>query len=470
MTDEIQKKLAELKPEKARSWNDILFSRVFSSVFEKELRYNRTAQAWMHYNGLNWEKDPGGLCAERLAKQFAAELLKYAARIADDETRSAFVTRVNGYGKFQNRQTLIRDARECAFVEQGQFDAETRLYNLKNGTLDLETFQLLPHNPDHFLEKISGVYYDPFARSALFDRFINEIMEGDQDKIRYLQRWHGYSLKGTAEEEKMLIELGKTTRNGKGTLNFVMLRMHGDYGISAEPETIQQRKRDSRAASGDIARLRAARFLNIAEPSRSMTIDAGLLKQLTGRDPITARHLHQSEFTFVPTFAPFMNCNALPFVDDTTLFDSGRLQVITFDRHFSDAEQDRRLKDKLTTKEALSAAFNWCIAGLKMYGEEGLNQPKSVSYAVEDYKKAADSIGRFISERLVVASPKHCLSAGEVFEKYQEWCADNGFATKSKSGFFDELKARKMLANTGTINGRTLHNVIKCYDYACDNS
>ena len=88
-----------------------------------------------------------------------------------------------------------------------------------------------------------------------------------------------------------------------------------------------------------------------------MVFDAALLKTLTGRDTITARHLHEREFQFVPSFKLFINTNYLPHVNDDTLFASDRVNVITFDKHFGDDERDPELKEKLKAQENISGAM-----------------------------------------------------------------------------------------------------------------
>ena len=43
-----------------------------------------------------------------------------------------------------------------------------------------------------------------------------------------------------------------------------------------------------------------------------------------------------------------------PVITDDTIFSSGRLNVVSFDRHFEPHEQDKHLKDKLRRKDAIS--------------------------------------------------------------------------------------------------------------------
>jgi len=163
------------------------------------------------------------------------------------------------------------------------------------------------------LSKIANVSYNPAARSELWQHFINEVMQGDEEKIKYLQKAIGYGITADTSLETCFILYGATTRNGKSTLVETIMHMLGGssgYAMQMKPESLAQKQNnDSRQANGDIARLAGARFLNVSEPPKKMIFDAALLKTLLGRDSIVARHLHEREFEFDPMFKLFMNTN-----------------------------------------------------------------------------------------------------------------------------------------------------------------
>ena len=107
------------------------------------------------------------------------------------------------------------------------FDADPFLFNCQNGTMHLKDMTFRSHDPEDKLTKISGVVYDPTARCERFDTFVDEIMSGDGDRARFLQRSLGYALSGDARFECLFILYGATTRNGKGTLMESVLRVIG---------------------------------------------------------------------------------------------------------------------------------------------------------------------------------------------------------------------------------------------------
>ena len=140
----------------------------------------------------------------------------------------------------------------------------------------------------------------------------------------------------------------------------------------------QKQTVNSSGPSEDIARLAGARVVNISEPDKKMVLSAALVKTLTGNDKITARFLNENSFEFYPQFKFFINTNHLPKVTDVTVFSSGRVKVIPFERHFSEAEQDKGLKKKLAQVGNLSGILNWCLDGLRLAQETGFDPPSAV--------------------------------------------------------------------------------------------
>ena len=359
---------------------------------------------------------------------------------------------------------MLQDSRDVYYFSNEQLDVEDYLLNVKNGTLDLTADEplFMRHDPDMLLSKICNVNYDPAASCKEWEKFLNEIMQSDVEKIRYLQKIAGLALTGNTQEESCFILYGSTTRNGKSTFCETLIHLLGDYALTMKPESLAVKQNlDSRQASGDIARLAGCRFCNASEPPKRMLFDTALLKSLLGRDSITARHLHQREFSFVPKFKLVINTNYLPTITDDTVFGSGRINVISFDRHFEPQEQDKHLKDKLKQENELSGILNWCIKGLQLYRQEGLKPPAAVQQATETYRTDSDKIGNFIKECLTKTGKNS--SVKNIYEVYGRWCEDNGFGVENKGNFMAELKSKGLYAPSGTVEGKTVKNIVKGY-------
>lgn len=461
----IEHMLKDIHAEKFET-TDKGFGRLYATVFKDKHRYNPSRKDFMMYDGKRWVDDVEGLAAKASAKDLSDALIKYAVTVDND---GKYLKEVAPLCNIRNRNNMLQDSKDIYYFTNEELDRNDYLLNLQNGTLDLSENdpKFLEHNPDMLLSKICNVEYDPAADCSEWKNFLLEIMQGDTEKITYLQKIAGLSLTGNTEQETCFILYGSTTRNGKSTLCETLLYLLGDYGLTMKPETLAIKQNlDSRQASGDIARLAGCRFCNASEPPKRMLFDTALLKSLLGRDSITARHLHQREFSFIPKFKLVINTNFLPTIVDDTVFSSGRINVISFDRHFEPHEQDKHLKEKLRSSSELSGILNWCIEGLRLYRKQGLEPPDKVKEATSTYRADSDKVGSFINECLTKTGRNS--KAKDVYDAYSTWCDDNGYGCENKGNFFSELKNKGLFATSGTVDGKTVKNIVKAYTIETD--
>ena len=204
-------------------------------------------------------------------------------------------------------------------------------------------------------------------------------MSGDRGKAIFMQKALGYAVSGDTRYECMFFLFGASTRNGKGTLMESILHVFGDYGKAVRPETIALKQNsNSQSPSEDIARLAGIRFANISEPSRGLVLNAAQVKSMTGNDTQNARFLHENSFDFQPQYKLYVNTNYLPVITDMTLFTSGCVLIIPFNRHFGEWEQDKILKAGFARPEIQSAILNWLLDGYVRLREEDFTPPQSV--------------------------------------------------------------------------------------------
>lgn len=453
--------LVKLDAAKRFATNDKGSAELFSTVFKNVSRYNPTQKDWMYYNGIKWIADTEGMKAKRNAKKLADAILSYAVNVSelDRENYLKYASRLMNY---RDRNTMVNDAKDLNFFENTELDKDDLLLNLKNCVLDLsgDMPKVLEHNADLLLSKCCNASYDPQATCKLWEKTINEIMEGNEEKIRYLQKILGLCLTGITAEEELYFFYGASTRNGKSTICETVLSILNDYGATISPETLAVKaNKDSRTASPDIAKLAGTRLVIASEPPKKMIFDTSLVKTLTGRDRVTARFLHQNEFFFTPKFKLLINTNYLPTITDQTVFKSGRIRVVSFNKHFGEHEQNKKLKDELR-KEA-NGILNWMIRGLYLYRKEGLEPPTAVRDSTNEYEADSDKIGRFISECLVKSDKN--TSAKDVYETYSKWCSDSGLGVDGRNNFYIELKTRGLFGASGTVNGKTVRNIVRGY-------
>lgn len=413
---------------------------LFADCFRDVARYVTERKKWYIYDGKVWKGDIGELKVMEMCKALASNLMVYANSLKDGYVKDKYRNHVSNWAKRQHRETVLKDAKSVYAINANVFDSDPHILNCLNGTLNLITMEFYRHTPSDMLTMISGVNYDPNTRCERWVRFISEIMEDNMEKATFLQKSLGYALTGDTSRECFFILYGATTRNGKGTTMETFMKIMGDYGKTANPESIaQKQKANGSAPSEDIARLAGARFVNISEPDKKMELSTALVKTLTGNDTITARFLNENSFEFIPQFKIFINTNYLPTATDSTLFSSGRCYVITFDRHFGKGEQDKGLKSKLSEPLNLSGIFNWCIEGLHLAKETGFQSPQCVIDATEQYRRDNDKIAHFISDEMETGANFESKTTF-VYTRYQKWCELNGKICENYNNFLSALR------------------------------
>lgn len=422
--------------------NDIGVAKLFYDLHSVVICYVVEAKTWYTYTGKRWIKDEGGLWVMERCKDFAQALITYAGSMDDgSDEGKAFMKYAAGFHSRRRREGLLSDARSIAPKTLAAFDRDRLLLNCQNGTFSLRNMALRPHAATDYITKMSRAKYDHKTRCPRWERFINEIMCGDGDTAVFLQKAFGYCLPGDTSLECFFILYGNTTRNGKTTLSETVAHILGDYARTVQPQTLSRRPPDGAAPSPDIARLKGARLVNMPEPEKGLELNTALIKQLTGGDTYTGRFLNENPVEFQPEFKIFINTNHLPRTSDDTVFSSGRVKLIPFDRHFTAEEQDNGLKKLFRRSTNKSAILNWLIEGYRLLLEVGLSVPPRVEAAIAAYRAEADIIGMFLAEHTATQDGGR-LSTSELYSHYSAWAKDNGYRPLSNRPFVADLRRR----------------------------
>ena len=418
-------------------------ARMFVDYYRNIILMNDTRGCWYIYDGRVWRPDNHNLRISEMAKDFHDELMLFANTITSEDTRNRFIKRVDLLDQKKFRDIMVKDAGNNTdiAVKMDTFDRDKYTFNCHNGTINLKTMEFRPHSPSDRLTKMTEVDYDPDATCPRWISFMDEVFEGDKDRIRYLQKAIGYAMSGDTRLECMFILYGPTSRNGKGTTMETVLRILGEYGRTAKPDMLSKKSfADSSGPSEDVARLNGARMVNVSEPEKSMVLDASLTKQMTGNNTLTARYLRENSFEFKPQFKLFIDTNHQPQISDMTLFESDRIRIIPFNRHFSEAERDIDLKSFFAEPANLSGILNWCLEGFALYQTEGLKMPKSVEDATAEYRAQSDRITMFTTQCLKREAGQE-LRSSAIYERYKTWCGENGFKYENAANFRKKMEA-----------------------------
>lgn len=424
---------------------------------------------WLYWDGRRWAIH-GAEERVKLAEHQCVRAIQDEAK-ALAESSADYGTRTRGRGK--DAQQLFRSddlkswgresessARLSAIskraaamlaIDVAKLDADPMKINVLNGTLHVrkreegDFVELQPHDPDDYITKLAPVNFDGDAIAPLFRGFLDRIQpaaEGAELNAmqRFLQQWFGYSLTGDTGEQKMCFFYGRG-RNGKGVLVNLMTHIAGDYAASVGIETFLDsgRARAGGQATPDLAKLPGVRMLTTSEPKKGASLEEGLVKLITGGDPIDARHLNKNFFSFTPVLKLTMQGNYRPKVSGTDDGIWGRVKLVPFGVFIPPEERDPHLVDKL--KAEASGVLNWMLDGLRLYLERGMLWPDEVERATADYRSDSDPLGRFI-EACTEPAPDRRIASSDMHALFVAWAKANGETEWSAKGLAAALKER----------------------------
>lgn len=433
---------------------DMRFAAKLGDWHRNELRYCAPWGVWLAWDGQRWERQPSRVgkeqeAAKKTARRLMREAQELAQRLGADMTRlsrqktadggptpayleaeaaleKALAT-VKGVRRAQSA-TAIRDMLRLASsdprlaVYPDALDSWPWELNVGNGTVDLRNGTLLPHNPESLHTKVAPVIFDPDAMSPRWGAFLQEVMAGSDEMVRYLQKLAGYGLTGSTREHALHFHFGGG-QNGKSTFLGTLLKIAGigEYATMAARNLLFQSKgtqHDTRFAA-----LHGARMVWCNEIEEGLQFDESLVKDLCSDDPINCRRMREDPWNFLPTHKLHVAGQHKPHVQGE---DDGiwrRMRLVPWTVKIPEAKKDKKLGEKLwAEREGILA---WAVRGAVLWQKEGLEPPAPIVEATQEYRETSDIAGQFVRE-MVLADPKGAVPVAGMREAYEKFCKDLG--------------------------------------------
>jgi putative DNA primase/helicase len=397
---------------------------------------------------------------DQLRRMVAAQKLKAAAEDIKDRRDKSIARRLTHAKNAGNSNAINNMMGEAAAIlarPLDTLDASPLDINTEGGVLrfclvpgedeggqappaPVARFDLLPHARDQWLTKLMPVTPDPAATCPRFDAFLRQIQPVAEMR-GFLQRWFGYSMTGLTAEQKFAFFYGSGA-NGKSVLVDLMARIMGDYAASAKIESITgKNRRGGGEATPDLMPLIGARFVRTSEPDEGQRLQEGLIKELTGGEPILVRALNENFVLVYPIFKLTISGNHKPEIHGG---DDGiwrRVMLVPFDVQIPPEERDPDLGRKLWEERA--GILNWLVEGLHQYLSYGLMVPGAVESATQDYREDSDPVGTFLTKCCcITGAPADSLSAkvlGQAFVFWQDRAGEGAWTERTVQ---KRLKAR----------------------------
>lgn len=414
---------------------DLAAAHRFQAMFGSEVRYCGARNTWFVWDGRRWAIDVDNV-AEKLAGKSARA---YTVRCLDrTEKEITAAKRMEARNRIVGALAQARSLDGIA-TPASVFDACDDLLTVRNGTVNLRTGDLLPHDREHYITHLVDVDYDPEAKAPRFMQFLDEIHPGQPEVTEFLRRWIGYCLTGETREHKFLVAVGEG-RNGKSVLFEAISRILGTTLAGPAPRgLLMMRKFEGHPV--DLASLRGQRLVTVSEVDGGESFGAARVKWLTGGDTIKARGMRENFTDFRSTHKFCIYLNDLPEVNDSSTAFWERVRVVTFGQQFVGEKCDPDLSRKLMAEDA--GILAWAVSGAIDWYDGGLTSPEEVDLASMAYRNEADDVRRWIEDSLLDTVSDREQLAKAHFDSYETWCSRNGGRSMSMKAFAGELKRHK---------------------------
>ena len=344
----------------------------------------------------------------------------------------------------------IATADASVAISHEQLDTDPLLLNCANGTIDLRTGELGPHQRAQLLTMASPVAYDPDATCPLWDAFVDQAMGGSGQMVAYLQRVVGYLLTGSVKEHALFFFYGGGA-NGKSTFTNTLIAMLGsDFAGPSPRDFLFLSKGEHPTATADLYRKRLVLCSEIGEGKR---LDEALVKDITGGDAVKARRMREDFWTFLPTHKIVISGNHKPSISGT---DDGiwrRLRLVPWLVTIPAEKRDRDLGAKLLLE--LPGILAWAVRGCIEWQRVGLADPTLVQASTNEYRDASDTLAEFFE--LLEFGPdvtEFRTSKARLRSAYEAWCEGEGHMPLGAKRLADRL--RQHAAELGTTLGERM--------------
>jgi putative DNA primase/helicase len=387
--------------------------------FGEDIRYVKQWKKWLIWNGKYWEIDNKNLITA-MASATVLDIYE-EAKVAGSKDRREMIA-AHAY-RSESRARIdamlsLAESNQSLVVNPILLDTHWNKLCVQNGTFDLFTQKLEPHNPADLITNMIALDYDPNAKCEEFLTWLTDMLSKDEEgkayseqevqgMVDYLQMVLGRMFFGGNPEKEAVFCYGPTN-TGKTTLTFVIEKIGGPYVGRFNVELIlsQSIKRNANDATPELAKLAGKRIAVGSEmPSRRALNDAAFKDYSGGKDKIPARHLNAEAFEFYPQFTMLLYGNDRPRIrpEDEAAF--SRLRMIPMKTTVDAKKINPHLfEDKFEAE--LPGILNWLIQGAVRarfeFGDK-IPVPRLVQKELDVYRTDMDLMRQFLDEYVVAS-------------------------------------------------------------------
>jgi phage/plasmid-associated DNA primase len=378
------------------------------------------------FNGIYWEHDANLIeLYNFIDKQFYNKLLNYyfkqrefiVTKSVGDRDELQFIEifhkKLSQLRQIKYRKTLAEDICNKLNNKNIKFNTNPNLFAFNNAIYDLSLDSIIEPNLYDYISITCGYDYDTnYDKNKIkeYDALLDTIFPNIDNKNYYLDclstGLSGYQV------ENLFIATGGGG-NGTGVINTQMLKTCGHYGYKLTSSVLLNEIKEG--ANPQIANLNNKRFALSTEPSHKKKMCSSTLKELTGDKTINARMNYSNECDITLCLSLFLECNALPKLDEVNDAIERRIRTIPFISSFKSADDYEKTNDKTNVfignpiyksdifiedhKQALFHLLSIRCAKFINNGFKLSSVPTECKSAAIDYLVKSDTIYEWICEK-----------------------------------------------------------------------
>lgn len=423
------------EPVKPTTLDDVGNGMRFKAHIEGRYRWIFEEKKWYRWDGVRWIPDhDDGIVREFIAM---TEVMAAEALVNGDKVLAKWAKTSRMMGRLQAGINMVKSM--GLTYSSADWGPNRHLLNLPNGTLDLHSGELLPHDKENLQVHLAGAVHDPQAQCPRFEEFMEAAIP-DPVMRAYTQRALGYSMLGDADQRALFVLYGPSG-TGKSTLIETMQHVFGSYGTTAQAGTFRSIKNE-KTPTNDLHELRGRRFVTSSETAEGANFDEELLKRLTGRDQVRSRALYQESVEWTPECTLWLATNNAPRFnsDDNAIW--SRVKLIPLTTVFLGKEQVFDYARSILAPEA-AGILNWLLEGLRMFQLQGLGEPDQLTQLTSDHRVNSDSVARFVADKLADGSYVESgrIKASDIYTGYAEWCRQVGERSLGSRRFMNRMES-----------------------------
>jgi putative DNA primase/helicase len=255
-----------------------------------------------------------------------------------------------------------------------------------------------------------------------------------ESELPLIQEIFGYLLIPVNKAQKSFVFVGAANAGKSTLLSIAQEILLGSENVSNIPWQGLSDRFNKAELFGKLANI----FADL--PSKAID-DGGLFKSITGEDSITAERKNKDPFSFRPHARLLFSCNDIPknYSDRSDGF-YRRLLIIRFDQSVPPERRDPNLRERIAVER--DGILRWALEGLQrlMGNSYQFSETVRTRHEIQKYKVESNSALMFLDECCVVEDGAECIRE-ELFERYRDYCTQNGLKSLSQTNFNRDVEA-----------------------------